>query len=101
MFTLLICSYYRFSHFDLEATPKCWSDALGVYDISEDGERLIGQYCGENVPNLLRTRGNKMKVTFVSDGSPHAIHTGFNASYYSQGKYEFVSISVFLFLFAC
>ncbi|BFZ22228.1 hypothetical protein BsWGS_25267 [Bradybaena similaris] len=80
----------RFSHFDLEATPKCWSDVLGVYDISENGERLIGRYCGENVPDLLRTQGNRMKVTFISDGSLHAVHTGFNASYYSHACPSFM-----------
>ncbi|CAG5131219.1 unnamed protein product, partial [Candidula unifasciata] len=75
----------RFSQFYVDASDKCYKDAVEVYDVSSTNNRLIGQYCGKNYPQLLRTRSQQMRLVFRSnDYYWDAKATGFNSSYYSH-----------------
>ncbi|BFZ22541.1 hypothetical protein BsWGS_25580 [Bradybaena similaris] len=76
---------FRFSQFYVDSTTKCDNDVVEVYDISNTSNRLMGQYCGTNIPALLRTRGEQMRINFKTDlGNFDSSATGFNGTYYSH-----------------
>ena len=59
---------------------SCNSDSLSVYDAGEaDEDKLIDVYCGDEIPDYIRSTGNQLYFVFRSDGLVH--HTGFQAMY--------------------
>ncbi|CAG5122174.1 unnamed protein product, partial [Candidula unifasciata] len=75
----------RFSKFYVDASSKCYQDSVEIYDDSKNSSRLIGQYCGDNIPGLLRTRTERMRIHFKTDNGNHDNEAiGFNATYNSH-----------------
>ncbi|XP_055860226.1 fibrillin-2-like, partial [Biomphalaria glabrata] len=56
-----------FSYFHTDTDSSCQSDYMEVFDGIDESSRLIGHYCGNGVPNVIRTSGNHMYVVFRSD----------------------------------
>ncbi|KAF7245339.1 Ovochymase-2 [Varanus komodoensis] len=66
----------NFSHFDVEPDVFCDYDSLSV--ISTDG-RLIGKFCGMDLPLPILVGSNSVRLKFVSDNKDHG--TGFSMIY--------------------
>ncbi|NXH21737.1 OVCH2 protein, partial [Bucco capensis] len=66
----------RFSHFDLEPETFCDCDSLSVY--SKDS-RLVGKFCGGDLPSPLLVGSNSVRLKFVSDSKDYG--TGFSMTY--------------------
>lgn len=78
----------RFTQFSIEPHTSCSYDYVAVYDGPTASSPLIGRYCGNVAPDIIRSTGNSMLVRFVSDIS--IAHAGFVASY--QASYgEFLN----------
>ncbi|KAF5889720.1 procollagen C-endopeptidase enhancer 2-like, partial [Clarias magur] len=70
----------RFDKFDVERDAYCRFDYVTFYNGGEeDDSRLIGKYCGDQVPEPIVTNSNILLVQFVSDQS--VTSDGFIASY--------------------
>ena len=63
----------------MEAHASCNYDYVEVYDGLSTSGQLIGRYCGNVVPDAIKTKTNHMLVVFVTDDSVNA--EGFVASY--------------------
>ncbi|NXV11839.1 OVCH2 protein, partial [Cepphus grylle] len=66
----------RFSHFDIEPEMFCDYDSLSVY--SRDN-RLLGKFCGEDIPLPILIGSNSIRLKFVSDNKEYG--TGFSMTY--------------------
>ncbi|NXY48231.1 OVCH2 protein, partial [Ceuthmochares aereus] len=66
----------RFSHFDIEPDPFCDYDSLSVY--SKDN-RLVGKFCGGDLPLPILIGSNSLRLKFVSDSKDYG--TGFSVTY--------------------
>ncbi|NXJ73276.1 OVCH2 protein, partial [Trogon melanurus] len=66
----------RFSHFDIEPEMFCDYDSLSVY-LKDD--RLIGKFCGEDLPLPILIGSNSIRLKFVSDSKDYG--TGFSMTY--------------------
>ncbi|NXY21378.1 OVCH2 protein, partial [Atrichornis clamosus] len=66
----------HFSHFDIEAETFCDYDSLSVY--SKD-DRLVGKFCGGDLPLPLLIGSNSIRLKFVSDDEDYG--TGFSMTY--------------------
>ncbi|NWU55799.1 OVCH2 protein, partial [Dromas ardeola] len=66
----------RFSHFDIEPETFCDFDSLSVY--SKDN-RLVGKFCGEDIPLPILIGSNSIRLKFVSDNKGYG--TGFSMTY--------------------
>ncbi|KAF1676777.1 OVCH2 protein, partial [Pygoscelis papua] len=66
----------RFSHFDIEPETFCDYDSLSVY--SKD-DRLVGKFCGGDLPLPILVGSNSITLKFVSDNKDYG--TGFSMTY--------------------
>ncbi|XP_041891557.1 ovochymase-2 isoform X1 [Corvus kubaryi] len=66
----------RFSHFDVEQETFCDYDSLSVY--SKD-DRLVGKFCGRDLPLPILIGSNSIRLKFVSDDEDYG--TGFSITY--------------------
>ncbi|XP_068253996.1 ovochymase-2 isoform X3 [Nyctibius grandis] len=66
----------RFSHFDIEPETFCDYDSLSVY--SKD-DRLVGKFCGGDLPLPILIGSNSVRLKFVSDNKDYG--TGFSMTY--------------------
>ncbi|NXO00088.1 OVCH2 protein, partial [Rhinopomastus cyanomelas] len=66
----------RFSHFDVEPETFCDYDSLSVY--SKDN-RLVGKFCGGDLPFPVLIGSNSIRLRFVSDNKDNG--TGFSMTY--------------------
>uniref|UniRef100_A0A8B9PUG7 Ovochymase 2 (gene/pseudogene) n=1 Tax=Apteryx owenii TaxID=8824 RepID=A0A8B9PUG7_APTOW len=66
----------RFSHFDIEPETFCDYDSLSVY--SKD-DRLVGKFCGRDLPLPILIGSNSVRLKFVSDNKDYG--TGFSMTY--------------------
>ncbi|NXT41382.1 OVCH2 protein, partial [Pelecanoides urinatrix] len=66
----------RFSHFDIEPETFCDYDSLSVY--SKD-DRLVGKFCGGDLPLPVLIGSNSVRLKFVSDNKDYG--TGFSMTY--------------------
>ncbi|NWS55688.1 OVCH2 protein, partial [Chunga burmeisteri] len=66
----------HFSHFDIEPETFCDYDSLSVY--SKDN-RLVGKFCGEDLPLPILIGSNSIRLKFVSDNKDYG--TGFSMTY--------------------
>ncbi|NWR68295.1 OVCH2 protein, partial [Centropus unirufus] len=66
----------RFSHFDIEPDTFCDYDSLSVY--SKDN-RLVGKFCGGDIPLPILIGSNSIRLKFVSDSKDYG--TGFSMTY--------------------
>ncbi|NWI69691.1 OVCH2 protein, partial [Todus mexicanus] len=82
----------RFSHFDIEPETFCDYDSLSVY--SKD-DRLVGKFCGGDLPLPILIGSNSIRLKFVSDNKDYG--TGFSMTYKAltpdilPGKFKFNS----------
>ncbi|XP_056134942.1 inactive serine protease PAMR1 isoform X2 [Lampris incognitus] len=58
----------RFPMLSLEADHNCHYDYVEVRDGASLSSPVIGRFCGEQVPPLLKSSGNMLHILFVSDG---------------------------------
>ncbi len=72
-------SVSRFNTFHLEAHARCRYDWVSLYDGDSLSAPLIGRYCGDVMPEVVKTRTNTLLVHFYSDAS--VAEEGFVASY--------------------
>ncbi|XP_056350069.1 ovochymase-2-like isoform X1 [Oenanthe melanoleuca] len=68
--------WLHFSHFDVEPEKFCDYDSLSVY--SKD-DRLVGKFCGGDLPLPILIGSNSMRLKFVSDAEDYG--TGFSITY--------------------
>ncbi|NXV46390.1 OVCH2 protein, partial [Uria aalge] len=66
----------RFSHFDIEPEMFCDYDSLSVYSTDN---RLLGKFCGEDIPLPILIGSNSIRLKFVSDNKEYG--TGFSMTY--------------------
>ncbi|NXS52509.1 OVCH2 protein, partial [Brachypteracias leptosomus] len=66
----------QFSHFDIESETFCDYDSLSVY--SKDN-RLVGKFCGGDLPLPIVIGSNSIRLKFVSDNKDYG--TGFSMTY--------------------
>ena len=59
----------KFQSFEIENHDNCVYDYLEIRDGHEPTSPLIGVYCGYNIPEDIKSSGNKMWIKFVSDNS--------------------------------
>ncbi|CAH2282322.1 cubilin [Pelobates cultripes] len=69
----------RFNEFDLEASSSCMFDYVAVYDGPNSYSNLIGKFCGNVLPPVIRTSSNKMLLVFITDRG--VTKRGWRASY--------------------
>ncbi|XP_055381184.1 dorsal-ventral patterning protein tolloid isoform X2 [Condylostylus longicornis] len=74
--------FLNFTHFDMEGSKyqfkECSYDYLNIYSKLKDNRlRLIGTFCGTELPPLIQSENNILRVEFHSDKSIQ--HTGFLA----------------------
>ncbi|XP_067293549.1 inactive serine protease PAMR1 [Pseudorasbora parva] len=58
----------RFSMISLESDHSCQYDYVEVRDGDSRKSPVIGRYCGDESPSLIRSSGNSLHILFVSDG---------------------------------
>lgn len=58
----------RFSMISLESDHSCQYDYVEVRDGDSLKSPVIGRYCGDESPPLIRSSGNSLHILFVSDG---------------------------------
>ena len=68
-----------FTHFDLESCESCRCDSVTVIDGKLSGDKVIGRYCGSEVPPIIRASGRYLRLDFDSDSA--TTKKGFVASY--------------------
>ncbi|NXL55425.1 OVCH2 protein, partial [Chordeiles acutipennis] len=66
----------RFSHFDIEPETFCDYDSLSIYS---KHDRLVGKFCGEDLPLPILIGSNSIRLKFVSDNKDYG--TGFSMTY--------------------
>ncbi|KAF6211633.1 hypothetical protein GE061_012146 [Apolygus lucorum] len=54
-------------NFKLEYSDGCKYDSLEFYDGPDTESRLIGRWCGESGPELLKSSGNSMTIVLITD----------------------------------
>uniref|UniRef100_A0A0B7BPM5 CUB domain-containing protein n=1 Tax=Arion vulgaris TaxID=1028688 RepID=A0A0B7BPM5_9EUPU len=62
---------FKFQTFETERHHSCMYDYISFYDGSDTNSSMIGRYCGnmQNVPEFIRSTGNHMYITFITDFS--------------------------------
>ena len=63
----------------IEAHPNCEYDSVLIYDGETRSDPLIGSYCGDVAPPIIKSSSNHLLVALVSDFS--VAKDGFSASY--------------------
>ncbi|NXG01683.1 CUBN protein, partial [Sakesphorus luctuosus] len=59
----------QFEQFHLEHHSKCDFDYLVVYDGNSSNARQLGKFCGNQIPQLIRSSGDSVYVELRTDGS--------------------------------
>uniref|UniRef100_A0A8C3I7Z9 Cubilin n=1 Tax=Chrysemys picta bellii TaxID=8478 RepID=A0A8C3I7Z9_CHRPI len=69
----------QFKQFHLEFHPKCSSDYLAVYDGNSSSAKMLGKFCGNQIPESIRSTRDTLYVKLRTDG--HFEGRGFLAEY--------------------
>ncbi|XP_020662303.3 cubilin [Pogona vitticeps] len=69
----------QFDQFHLEAHPQCQFDYLAVYDGNSTNARMLGKFCGNQIPPTIQSTGDSVYVKLRTDGSLRG--GGFLANY--------------------
>ncbi|XP_069067650.1 cubilin [Pleurodeles waltl] len=69
----------KFNQFALEASSSCSYDYVAVYDGPDTHSTLLGKFCGQILPPVLKSSGNTMFLVFKTDHSVTA--GGWRASF--------------------
>ncbi|XP_074652971.1 cubilin-like [Tubulanus polymorphus] len=78
----------KFTKFALEDDVDCDYDDIKIYDGSTVNSRVIGQYCGTDIPNNgnpINTTQNFMRIKFESDSSTSDEGFAFNWNTIDEG----------------
>eukprot|EP00794_Sanderia_malayensis_P003627 gene3627-4141_t len=59
----------RFSEFNLEPSVDCEYDYIEIFDGHSREDHSLGKFCGQNVPDLIESTGERMLVVFTSDNA--------------------------------
>ncbi|NWX82451.1 CUBN protein, partial [Nothoprocta pentlandii] len=59
----------QFEQFHLENHTKCNFDYLAVFDGNSSSAKLLGKFCGNQIPQPVRSSGNTMYVKLRTDSS--------------------------------
>ncbi|KAM8810851.1 cubilin [Eudromia elegans] len=59
----------QFEQFHLENHTKCNFDYLAVFDGNSSSAKLLGKFCGNQIPQPIRSSGNSMYVKLRTDSS--------------------------------
>lgn len=62
----------NFNLLDLEDTGNCLADSLSVYDGADMTSRLLGKFCGDQLPGDLTSSGHYLYVVFRSNHKRNA-----------------------------
>lgn len=81
----------KFQSFEIENHDNCVYDFLEIRDGHEPTSPLIGVYCGYNIPEDIKSSGNKMWIKFVSDNSVQK--AGFSAIFMNGRNLYALSIN--------
>ena len=73
-----------FQDFDLEPHKECRYDYVQVRNGGDLDSEIIGKYCGDNKPDVIKSTGTALLIEFVSDTNTQA--TGFKASWKMKRK---------------
>ena len=80
--------------FQLEHDPRCVTDYLEIIDGINFQEQRLGKFCGKEIPALIESRSNTVKITFSSDINIQG--NGFKFHYSFRGKFtELIRMSYF------
>ncbi|XP_055901453.1 protein eyes shut homolog [Biomphalaria glabrata] len=79
----------RFTSFQIHW--NCQSNYLEVYDGVSEFSPRFGQYCGTNIPDVVRSSGNQMLIKFISgdiysDGSFYGVYQAHECLDFTYGK---------------
>uniref|UniRef100_A0A8C0J8V6 Cubilin n=1 Tax=Chelonoidis abingdonii TaxID=106734 RepID=A0A8C0J8V6_CHEAB len=69
----------QFKQFHLEFHPNCSSDYLAVYDGDSSSAKMLGKFCGNQIPESIRSTRDTLYVKLRTDG--HLEGRGFLAEY--------------------
>ncbi|XP_076459085.1 tolloid-like protein 1 [Babylonia areolata] len=69
----------QFRAFELEDEHECAYDAVTVYDGLKETDTELGNFCGSDTPEPIKSSGSYMMIHFRTDDSIH--WKGFSASY--------------------
>ncbi|KAE8596094.1 hypothetical protein XENTR_v10015965 [Xenopus tropicalis] len=69
----------KFNELDLEASSSCLYDYIAVYDGLNSSSPLLGRYCGNVLPPILRSSSNNLFLLFVTDN--HITSRGWRATF--------------------
>ncbi|NXH11671.1 CUBN protein, partial [Bucco capensis] len=69
----------QFEQFHLEHHPNCSLDYLGVYDGNSSHAKELGKFCGDQIPQPIRSSGDSLYVKLRTDHSQEG--GGFLARY--------------------
>uniref|UniRef100_A0A3B4DK41 Inactive serine protease PAMR1 n=1 Tax=Pygocentrus nattereri TaxID=42514 RepID=A0A3B4DK41_PYGNA len=69
----------RFTMLSLEFDHSCRHDYVEVRDGDSLDSRVIGRYCGNDIPSPIRSSGDSLHIRFVSDGYNN--YDGFSATF--------------------
>jgi len=53
-----------FNHLDVEDTGNCVADSVSVFDGADTTSRLLGKFCGDELPPDLTSSGHYVYVVF-------------------------------------
>ena len=70
----------------MEDSSQCVSDVLSIYDGATQSDRLIGSFCGSNVPPDLRSTGQSLTVAFNSNAVLE--YRGFKITYTYEAQQQ-------------
>ncbi|XP_040403063.1 cubilin [Cygnus olor] len=59
----------QFEQFHLEYHPKCNFDYLAVYDGNSSNAKQLGKFCGNQIPQLIRSSGDSVYIKLRTDSS--------------------------------
>ena len=77
--------YIEFDGYEEGICDQDW-DTFRVYDGKDDSAPLLGEYCGELIPEMFTSSGEYLFVVFKSDSS--ATERGYQATFhFNEGKY--------------
>ncbi|XP_059179030.1 cubilin-like isoform X2 [Physella acuta] len=70
---------FTVNNIDIEYHINCERDSLTVYDGLTVDHRILGSYCGQQIPQTVRSSGNVILVIFKTDSVTSG--RGFNATF--------------------
>ena len=80
-----------FDYFNLSRSSDCADDYVEVRDGQFDTSKLVGKFCGADIPESITSDSWDMRLTFKSSGKTK--YPGFTASYKTKSKFVMVQVT--------